>query len=149
MKQLSGRCLCGEVSFELSPPTLFSAHCHCRYCRLAHGAAFVTWVGVAEQSFRITAGDESLRWYQSSPQSRRGFCTQCGSTMLYTSVLSPGEVHVALPYLDGPIDREPAAHVFFDEHVPWLAVTDKLPRFASDSELLSKYRQVDPAQRSP
>jgi hypothetical protein len=30
--------------------------------------------------------------------------------------------------MDGPIDREPAAHVFFDSCVPWIVLGDGLPR---------------------
>ena len=47
MKEFEGRCLCGEVRFAIGAPTLFFAHCHCRWCREAHGAAFVSWVGAA------------------------------------------------------------------------------------------------------
>ena len=53
---VTGSCLCGAVSFEFELPTLFAGHCHCTMCQRAHGAGFVTWVGVREDGFRITAG---------------------------------------------------------------------------------------------
>ena len=56
MSDFEGRCLCGGVRFAVAPPTLFFAHCHCRWCREAHGAAFVSWVGVAEERFRFLSG---------------------------------------------------------------------------------------------
>ena len=56
----TGRCLCGEVRYEvsgLSPPL----NCHCRYCRRAHGAAFVTVAATARDRFRWTAGEDRVR----------------------------------------------------------------------------------------
>ena len=146
MSDYHGQCLCGAVAFRAAPPTLFCVHCHCRFCRLAHGAAFVTWVGVAEDRFTFERGEELVRWHQSSEQSRRGFCSRCGATMLYVSTLSPGEVHVARAYLGGEIDREPKAHVFFDHRVAWAPVTDELRKVESTDPLLEKYRQVSPSR---
>ena len=101
MSDLEGRCLCGAIRFAVSPPTLFVAHCHCRYCREAHGAAFVTWVGAAEERFRILPGSAQPKWFQSSQQSRRGFCPDCGTTLFYASTVCPGEIHVARPAFQG------------------------------------------------
>ena len=62
-----------------------------------------------------------MRWHQSSEQSRRGFCARCGTTMFYTSVLSPGEIHIARANIDGPIDREPGAHLMGPYRWMWSA----------------------------
>jgi hypothetical protein len=142
--EYSGGCLCGTVRFAFIPPTLFSAHCHCRYCRRAHGAAFVTWAGVPEDRFRITRGEDRVTWFASSRQGQRGFCSQCGTTLFYRSSVCPGEVHVALACMDGKIDREPELHVFYDEHVDWVSVRDDLPKLSGDSELLENFKQVEP-----
>ena len=88
-------------------------------CRRAHGAAFVTWVGVAAERFEITAGADQLNCYRSSPAATRRFCRTCGSSLTFESTRWPGEVHVVLANLDGPIDREPDAHVYWADHVSW------------------------------
>lgn len=142
MSDLAGRCLCGAVHFAITPPTLFFAHCHCHYCREAHGAAFVSWVGAREDGFQFLPGSAEPRWYQSSQQSRRGFCETCGTTLFFASTLCPGEIHVARPAIQGPIDREAQCHVFYDQHVDWNAVGDELPRYATDDPGLAKFRAV-------
>ena len=124
---LTGRCLCGALVFEVTSPTLWCAHCHCSMCQRAHGAAFVTWVGVAEESFRLRAS-ETLVWYRSSELAERGFCGRCGSSLFFRSSRWPGEVHVALANVDHEIDREPEGHVFWDAHVDWVTLGDDLPR---------------------
>jgi hypothetical protein len=144
MNGFEGRCLCGGVRFSITPPTLFFAHCHCRYCREAHTAAFVSWVGAAEDRFRYLPGSAEPRWYQSSQQSRRGFCEMCGTTLFFASTLCPGEIHVARPAIQGPIDREPQCHVFYDQHADWIEVGDRLPRYTSEEPGLAKYKVVRP-----
>ena len=141
--EFEGACLCGAVRFAARPPTLFCAHCHCCFCRGAHGAAFVTWVGVPEERFRILEGEDRLTWYASSNQGRRGFCSTCGSTMFYTSSLCPGEVHIARANVESRIDREPELHVFFDSRVDWFSCSDELVRLDSDSELLEQFKKVE------
>jgi len=145
----AGHCLCRAIRFEVSPPSLFCAHCHCRYCRQAHGAAFVTWVGVLEHQLHMLQGEELITWYASSRQSRRGFCSSCGTTLFYRSTLSPDEVHIARACIDGAIDRAPQVHAFVDHQVDWITIADDLPRFDSDSDALAKYRQIEPAAEEP
>lgn len=143
----AGRCLCGAVRFRAAGPSLFVAHCHCSWCRRAHGAAFVTWLGVREDGFELVGGEATVRWYQSTEASRRGFCAQCGTTLFYTSTLSPGEVHIARALVEGPVDREPQGHVFADHAVAWVTLGDDLPRWTSDEPGLQKYRGVPAVDR--
>jgi hypothetical protein len=96
-------------------------------CRRAHGAAFVTWLGVDEQRFDLAA-DAPLRWFHSSPGAERGFCSTCGTTLFFRSRRWPGEIHVVLSNVEGEVDRQPDLHVAWDSHVPWVELGDDLPR---------------------
>jgi hypothetical protein len=124
---VSGACQCGATRFEFDLPSKWVAHCHCSMCRRAHGAAFVTWVGVASAQFRWL-GDAELRWYASSAEAERGFCARCGSPIAFRSSRWPGEIHLARALIDGALDREPQVHVFTDSQVPWIELGDHLPR---------------------
>jgi hypothetical protein len=124
----SGQCLCGAVGFAIDMPTKWVAHCHCSLCRRAHGAAFVTWVGVNDNQFTLNDPGGALKWFHSSPEAERGFCAQCGSTLFFRSSRWPGEMHIVRANFADPIDRKPQAHVFFDTHVDWLAIDDDLPK---------------------
>jgi hypothetical protein len=103
-------------------------------CRRAHGAAFVTWAGASDQRFEISAGAEQLKWHASSTGSERGFCTECGTTLFFRSSQWPGEIHVVLAGFDGPIDRQPTAHGYWETHVDWVTLGDDLPRRRSDNQ---------------
>ena len=123
-----GACLCGAVRFTLRMPTRWIAHCHCTLCQRSHGAAFVTWVSVDAARFALDVRDEALAWYASSAQAERGFCRQCGASLLFRSARWPGEVHIARASIEGPLDRQPQMHGFYDTHVDWFAVNDDLPK---------------------
>ncbi len=117
MAVTSGSCLCGAVRFELDLPAKWCAHCHCTMCQRAHGAAFVTWVGVDEVALKLDDNSDCLSWFSSSDNAERGFCSRCGSTLFFKSQRWPGEIHVVRSNINGNIDLEPQAHVYYDTHV--------------------------------
>ena len=130
---ISGACLCGEVQFEVTLPSLWCGHCHCSNCRRAHGAAFVTFVGFVTDRFRVTSGSHSRVCYLTETGATRSFCSRCGSTLTYESPRWPGEVHVALASLQAPIDRAPESHVYVDHKAPWWEIEDSLPQLGGET----------------
>jgi hypothetical protein len=131
-----GGCLCRAVRFRADLPSKWVAHCHCTRCQRAHGAPFVTWAGFDTSRFALEPGAAAPTWYESSPGARRAFCPHCGSPMFFQSTRWPGEMHVARALIEGTMDREPEAHVFYESHVAWLQLDDALPKVAStDPEL--------------
>jgi hypothetical protein len=128
-----GSCLCGAVRFRAALPSKWVAHCHCTYCRRAHGAAFVTWAGFPSENVSLEPDSQAPTWFTSSPGARRAFCGRCGSPMFFESTRWPDEMHVARALFSDPLDREPMAHVFFENHVPWLTVADELPKKVSQA----------------
>lgn len=143
MGQMRGRCLCDEINFEVRSATV-SAHCHCQYCRLSNGAAFVTWVVVNDPDFKLTKGEKTLKWHSSSPHSRRGFCSNCGSTLFFRSDLCAGEIHVTRANFIDDVPVAPRFHCFSEQKVPWIALTDDLKHLHADSEELSNYQKISP-----
>jgi len=128
--EMRGGCLCGAVTFSVRGGSKWCAHCHCTMCRRAHGAGYVTWVGVQDEHFGMEQDAGALRWYHSSEQAQRGFCSVCGSTLFFRSGRWPGEIHIARANFHGEIDRAPQAHVFFDTHVDWMPMDRDLPVLA-------------------
>lgn len=128
-----GSCLCGAVRFRAELPSKWVAHCHCTFCRRAHGSPFVTWAGFPSEQFALEPSSQSPTWHESSAGAQRGFCATCGSPMFFKSTRWPGEMHVARALFTDALDREPAAHVFYENHVSWFNVNDDLPKKVSSS----------------
>lgn len=127
-EEVSGGCLCSAVRFTVKFPTLFCAHCHCSMCRRNHGAAYVTWVAVAAKQLSLERGDRELVRYASSEHGSRSFCGRCGTPLFCENTQHPDRVDIPLSAMDGPIDRAPQLHAFFDSGAPWVAIGDQLPR---------------------
>ena len=127
---ISGGCLCSAVRYRAEEP-LWVAHCHCRSCRLASGAAFTTFAGFARQSLVYLIGQPAL--FESSPGVHRGFCARCGSPLTYQSDRWPDEVHILIATADAPEALEPQAHVYCAEKLPWIHLDDGLPQHPGTS----------------
>lgn len=121
-----GGCLCGAVRYEVHGQPNWSAHCHCRSCQKAVGAAFTTWVGVETENFRITEGQIAV--HNSSPGVERGFCATCGTSLTYVAEAGwPGQVSILAVTLDDPGIAAPTAHVNVEDRLPWVKLDDGLP----------------------
>jgi hypothetical protein len=134
-RQVSGGCLCGAIRFTVTLPTLFCGHCHCGMCRRNHGAAYVTWFAVLRPQLSLDSGADRLTRYQSSSHGSRSFCSRCGSSLFCVSSRHPDVIDVPLANMDGPIDRLPESHIYFDDRVSWVTLADELPRLGGPSGL--------------
>jgi len=77
----TGGCLCGAVSYEATGALRDVVVCHCRMCRKAHGHIGV-YTASARDALRLVEA-RGLKWYRSSAQARRGFCSECGATLFW------------------------------------------------------------------
>src|SRR5436309_3816547 len=81
---VAGQCLCGAVRFEIDYPAFWAWHDHSRATRMAHGAAYATYIGTWRKRFRITAGEAEITRYQDQQTgAKRSFCSRCGSPLIY------------------------------------------------------------------
>jgi hypothetical protein len=134
-KEVSGHCLCGSVRYTAQLPSLFCAHCHCSMCRRSHGAGYATWFAVPRERLSVESGGEDLVRFMSSEHGSRSFCKRCGTSLFCDNAAYPDRVDIPLGTVDGPIDRAPQVHVFFDSRADWVAVGDELPRLGGRTGL--------------
>ena len=77
----TGGCLCGAVRYEAIGALRDVDVCHCRMCRKAHGHVGA-YTASARDALRLVEA-RGLKWYRSSAQARRGFCSECGATLFW------------------------------------------------------------------
>jgi len=128
----AGRCLCGDVRYEVSGPSVWKAICYCESCTRSAGAPAVAWAGFEKSRFHLLKG--AVATYESSPGVLRGFCARCGTTLTYQKdprVLegAQDDIYIATRTLEDPNAYPPDEHVFYGERVAWLNVEDKLPHY--------------------
>lgn len=124
---LEGGCLCGSVRYRVTGPPKWAAHCHCRSCQRATGAAFASWAGLRSDDLAMLKGSVSI--YHSSPGVDRGFCSTCGTSLTYANGDAwPGEIHILLPTLDDPSAITPKIHAYTADQITWIKLDDGLRR---------------------
>lgn len=125
----AGRCLCGEVRFEVRGPLRAVLVCHCRECRRWAGHA---WAATAALRDDLVVEGTSLAWIE-SPDSdsgaRRGFCRSCGSSLFWEAAGSRS-VSIAAGALDEPTGLRIAGHVYTSHVGDYYELPDDdVPRF--------------------
>lgn len=53
MPNMSGRCLCGQITYETTAEPALSGICHCRNCQRYTGSAFETLIGFPSDAVRV------------------------------------------------------------------------------------------------
>lgn len=137
MTEWTGRCLCGAVRFACAgDAVIWQGHCHCQSCRRACSAAVVSWFGVRINAWRWTGDMPSA--YASSDHATRWHCGTCGSQMGYATTKLPDEVHGLAATLDDPDLFAPGAHFYHAARLPWLHLSDPLPRYVDGGKTLEQ-----------
>jgi len=111
----TGRCLCGAVSYEVHGPLRDVLLCHCCACRRWHGHVCAMTAARSEHLRLIT--DRGLRWIdspESAAKARRGFCSECGSSLFWDA---PGRdtISIAAGTLDAPTGLSTTGQIYVED----------------------------------
>ena len=115
-----GSCNCGSITWEAVGELRPIVACHCSQCRKQSGFYFAA---TAATDDRLTIKGDTLKWYQSSPEAKRGFCSECGSALFwknrerdFTSILAGS--------IDGDSGLEIVEHICVEDKPDWYEITD-------------------------
>jgi hypothetical protein len=117
-----GGCICGAVRFQAAGAPKWVAWCHCRSCRRHSGAPVSVFVAFERDAVTVTEG--AITKFNSSPGTRRGFCSTCGSTLTCEGDARPTETHIPVGAFDNAEALVPAFHIFPEEKLSWVHFTD-------------------------
>ena len=123
----NGGCLCGGVRYECRTPMRAVVNCHCRMCRRTHGHV-AAYSAVAKAGLVLT-NTLGLRWYASSTDARRGFCSRCGASLFWEHA-HDDHVAISAGTLDSPTHLTTVGHVFVADAGDYYTICDGLRRFA-------------------
>jgi hypothetical protein len=130
-KPLTGRCLCGNVTYRADAEPLVQAVCHCTDCQRQTGNPFSVVVAVPRASFHVegdTLASFTTTGEDHGAPSERNFCSACGSP-LFTLAAARGLVIIKAGSLDDASWLEPSLEVWTRSELPWT------PSFAGTTRL--------------
>jgi len=127
----SGGCACGAIRYECSAEPMFSAHCYCRDCQRASGAAMATVIGVPKAAIKILKGEP--RYYEVTADSgkkiSRGFCANCGSPLFTLLEAMPDAMGIRAASLDDSSGFRPGMSIWTSSAPRWAPLVEHLPNF--------------------
>ena len=121
---LTGGCQCGAVRYRITGPTFLPHTCHCRMCQKASGNYFMALASVVKADFIVTRGE--ISWFRSSEPSRRGFCSMCGTPLIYEA-MARDNTNVTLGSLDNPLTIRPEHQFGAENRIPFLCEVLSIP----------------------
>jgi hypothetical protein len=117
---ISGACLCGAVAIETDVPVFWAWHDHSGPSRVAHGAAYATYVGCWKSKVRVTRGEDVLSRFDDTERRQvRTFCSRCGTPVMFTRGGSPKWVNVPRALFSERTGREAKYHVAIEQLQDW------------------------------
>ena len=126
---LQGSCLCQKIQFEVSCDLPSVTVCHCKACR-KHSGHYEASVDIPRKALKIVNGSELIKWFYSSDKARRGFCSNCGSTLFWDPIdqVKHDWTSVAMGAFDSPTGTQLKNHIFTSEKGDYYEITDDLPQ---------------------
>ena len=121
----SGHCLCGHVNYRIDtedPPSGVTL-CHCEQCARWTGS-LGAFTACRPNELAITGNPV---WFQSSADTKRGFCPRCGSTLFWQA--EPGNrIYVTAGTLDAPTGLAVTEHIHTSSKPDWYEILDPAPQ---------------------
>lgn len=117
----TGACACGAVRFEVTGELTGVTYCHCSKCRRWHGHVGA-WTAAERAAFRLVE-QRGLKWHAVNPTVRRGFCGECGSSLLWDE---DGErrLGICAGSFDAPTGLDSKAHIYVGSKGDYYSLVD-------------------------
>src|ERR1700730_2627906 len=121
-KPITGRCLCGGVTYSADAEPVVQAVCHCTDCQRQTGNPFSVIFGVPRTALNVegdtlasfaTTGEDNGR------ETHRSFCSACGSPVFSIAAVAPELAFIKAGSLDDASWLEPAVEVWTSSAQPW------------------------------
>jgi len=127
---LTGRCLCGQITFTIKSAPASWQICHCHECQRAQGSAFACNAPVSEADVCFDTGEHMLKRYESSPGKVRAFCQECGSPVFSQHKSLPGVLRMRVGLIDSLQKARIESQAYCVEAADWLQDLQQAPGFA-------------------
>ena len=121
-----GSCLCGAVQYVVRGPLRDVVNCHCSQCRRTHGN-FAAYTAAAMADLTLTSS-HGLKWYRSSAEARRGFCSKCGASLFWEPA-DKDYIAIAAGTLDVPTGLRTVRHIYVADAADYYTIDDDLEKF--------------------
>jgi hypothetical protein len=116
---IKGKCLCGNVKYEIENKFDQFYICHCKQCRKTTGSGYAANLFGNPKQFNFISGSKDIKRFDHSERGfTKAFCKECGSGVPYLN--STGK-SIVVPA--GTLDADPVFinknMIFYKEKASW------------------------------
>src|SRR4051812_27857819 len=128
--RMSGKCLCGKLTYSADAEPALVCVCHCKDCQRQAGTAFATLVFIPKDTFQLNGESRSYTQAGGSGQPMvRHFCPECGSPVAIDAAVAPDIVLIAAGTLDDTSFVKPTRNLFCSSAQSWVPLTQDTQNF--------------------
>lgn len=130
---LTGKCICGEVEYELQQRPMFVHCCHCSWCQRETGSAFAINALIEAENVQLLKGHPDKITVPSNSGIGQTIC-RCPSCKTavwsYYGAAKEKICFVRVGTLNIPNACPPDIHIFTSTKQPWLELSSAVPVMA-------------------
>jgi hypothetical protein len=129
---ITGRCLCGGVTYRVDAPPVWQGACYCTNCQRQTATAFSVIVGVPSKALTVEGNtlaslETVSEGYESTTERR--FCSACGSPIFSTIESMPDLTFLKAGTIEDTSWIEPTVEIWTRSAQPWAPHFENAVRF--------------------
>ncbi|HEX2842757.1 GFA family protein [Hyphomicrobium sp.] len=140
---VTGKCLCGAVTFAADVSTRDVDACHCSMCRRWSAGPYI---GLSHNGPVTFTGAENIGAYKSSEWAERGFCKVCGSSLFY-HLLGTEHYSFSANALDDQSGFSLTSQIFIDEKPAYYDFANDTPKLTG-AEVFAAFAKAGEAEQN-
>lgn len=128
---LTGKCGCGQVTYEMASEPMIVHCCHCKECQKQTGSAYV--LNAIIEADRVSCDGKVIEHTLPTPSGKGQVitrCAECGTALFSSYLVRLGKLrYIRVGTLDDPSQCPPDVQIFTSSKQPWVPLSNKIPAF--------------------
>jgi hypothetical protein len=131
---ITGRCLCGAVTYRATAAPLVTRVCWCRLCQYIGAGSGTVNACFARESVAIEGAPADFASVaDSGNRMHRRFCAVCGTHLFSEAEARPHLIFIRAGTLDDPEVARPSVTIWTAAAPTWACIDDRLPHLTGQA----------------
>lgn len=128
---ITGRCHCGNITYEAELESNTAIICHCRDCQMLSGSPYRVFVRVPAENFRMLSGTARtyVKTAENGNKKAHSFCPDCGSPVHSCDISNPMSFSLRLGCLTYQGEILPQRQIWCKSSLAWSQNLTNTPKF--------------------
>tara|TARA_R110002049_G_scaffold78732_1_gene200391 strand:+ start:1593 stop:2015 length:423 start_codon:yes stop_codon:yes gene_type:complete len=135
MKNYSGKCLCGDITYTANAAPIVVAQCHCEECRRLSGTGHTVGAMFLSDVVTVTGKLSSFKYLSDiGSEVTKTFCANCGSPIYGKNTRTPSHLTLSLGTMDDAEDLKVEVVIFERDKPHWDCLADYVVSYVTQPD---------------